>query len=51
MANLNNFMFKVKDYNKNKSNFTVVQRHASNDRNGVYTTGYPFNWFAIGRWK
>lgn len=38
-------------YNKNKSNFTVVQRHASNDRNGVYTTGYPFNWFAIGRWK
>lgn len=38
-------------YNKNKSNFTVVQRHASNDRNGIYTTGYPFNWFAIGRWK
>lgn len=37
-------------YARNKSNFTVVQRHASNG-GGVYTTGYSFYWIAIGRWK
>lgn len=37
-------------YEKTTTKFNVVQRHASNG-GGVFTTGYPFYWIAIGRWK
>lgn len=37
-------------YERTTTKFNVVQRHASNG-GGVFTTGYPFYWIAIGRWK
>ena len=37
-------------YERTTTTFNVVQRHASNG-GGVFTTGYPFYWIAIGRWK